>query len=428
MFKRIYEIKKLYFSKKLIFIFLMGVVSGIPLYLILSTLMIWLTRENIDIATIGLFSLTQLPWSLKFLWAPLIDSFKIPILSNFLGKRRTWLVFTQFFLGCSIILLGINDPNNNLFFCALLSLIVAFFSATQDIIIDAYRIEILKESEQGAGAAMTQAGYRIGGIISGAGALYFREIVEWKIVFLFLGILIFIFMFLNFFAPKELKYKSKKNKKEDYKFYSIFIKPIQEFFLRSQKLNFIIILAFILFFKLGDVIAGVMANPFYVKIGFSNIEIANASKLFGVIATLVGVFVGGYLIKIYGILNILIIGSILQIISNLLFVFLSLIGPKFNYLILTVAGENFSGGLGSAGFVAYLSILCNKKYTATQYALLSSIMGVARTILSSPSGYMVSSLGWTYFFLISTIFGIPGLLILIWMKQKFPIVNQISRD
>ena len=428
MFKKIYEIKNLYFSKKLIFIFLMGIVSGIPLYLILSTLMIWLTRENIDIATIGLFSLTQLPWSLKFLWAPLIDSLKIPIFGTLFGSRRAWLILTQFFLGCSIILLGINDPNKSLFLCSLLALIVAFFSATQDIIIDAYRIEILKESEQGAGAAMTQAGYRIGGIISGAGALYFREIVEWKIVFLFLGILIFIFMFLNFFAPEEYKFKSKKKKENKHQLYSIFIKPIKEFFLRSKKLYLITILSFILFFKLGDVIAGVMANPFYVKIGFSNIEIANASKLFGVFATLVGVFCGGYLIKIYGILKILIIGSILQIISNLLFVFLSIIEPEFIYLILTVAGENFSGGLGSAGFVAYLSILCNKKYTATQYALLSSIMGVARTILSSPSGYLVSSIGWTYFFLISTIFGIPGLIILIWMKQKFPIANQVSKD
>ena len=208
----------------------------------------------------------------------------------------------------------------------------------------------------------------------------------------------------------------------------IFTKPIKEFFLRSHKLYSIIILLFILFFKLGDVIAGVMANPFYVKIGFSNVEIANASKLFGVVATLVGVFVGGYLIKSYGILNILIIGSILQIISNLLFVFLSIVGPEFIYLILTVAGENFSGGLGSAGFVAYLSILCNKKYTATQYALLSSIMGIARTILSSPSGYLVSLVGWTYFFLISTVFGIPALLILFWMKRKFPLFNQVSRD
>ena len=428
MFKKIYEIKSLYFSKKLVFIFLMGIVSGIPLYLILSTLMIWLTRENIDIATIGLFSLTQLPWSLKFIWAPLIDSFTIPIFGKFLGNRRTWLVLAQFLLGCSIILLGMNDPNKNLFFCALLAMVIAFFSATQDIIIDAYRIEILKESEQGAGAAMTQAGYRIGGIISGAGALYFREIVEWKTVFLFLGILIFIFMFLNFFAPEELNYKLHKSNKDKNRFYLIFIKPIKEFFLRSQKLYLIIILLFILFFKLGDVVAGVMANPFYVKIGFSNIEIANASKLFGVVATLVGVFVGGYLIKSYGILNILIIGSMLQIISNLLFVFLSIIGPEFIYLILTVAGENFSGGLGSAGFVAYLSVLCNKKYTATQYALLSSIMGVARTILSSPSGYLVGLVGWTYFFLISTVFGIPALLILFWMKRKFPLVNQISKD
>ena len=436
------KIVKLYFSKNLLIVFLMGIVSGLPLYLILSTLAIWLTRENIDLSTIGLFSLTQIPWTVKFLWAPILDNYKIPYLTNKFGRRKSWLMIIQLFLSISVIFLGINDPVgtisvnyfgtdliiSKIYLTALFALLVSFFSASQDIVIDAYRIEILKESEQGAGAAMTQAGYRIGGIISGAGALYFREIVEWKTVFLFLGILIFIFMFLNFFAPEELNYKLHKSNKDKNRFYLIFIKPIKEFFLRSQKLYLIIILLFILFFKLGDVVAGVMANPFYVKIGFSNIEIANASKLFGVVATLVGVFVGGYLIKSYGILNILIVGSMLQIISNLLFVFLSIIGPEFIYLIFTVAGENFSGGLGSAGFVAYLSVLCNKKYTATQYALLSSIMGIARTILSSPSGYLVGLVGWTYFFLISTVFGIPALLILFWMKRKFPLVNQISKD
>ncbi len=425
MKKKIINIFKFYFSKKLIIIFVMGIASGIPLYLILSTLMIWLTRENIDLSTIGLFTLTQIPWSLKFLWAPLIDSKKLPFLTNKMGKRKSWLFLTQFLLGFCIILLGNNDPKDFLFFTAILAFLVAFFSATQDIIIDAYRIEILDSSSQGAGAAMTQAGYRFGGIIAGAGALYYREIVDWDYVFYSVGCLIFCFMFLTFFLPE--KKNNLDNKYSKKKYLSIFIEPLKEFVFRNKIQYVFLILSFILLFKLGDVVAGVMANPFYVKLGFSNIEIANASKLFGVIATLIGVFVGGYLIKLFGIIKVLILGSILQIFSNLLFVFLSLIGPDYFFLIITVAGENISGGLGSAGFVAYLSVLCNKKYTATQYALLSSIMGIARTLLSSPSGFLVNYFGWTNFFLFSVLFGFPGLIILIWMLKKLPMSKQILK-
>ena len=185
-----------------------------------------------------------------------------------------------------------------------------------------------------------------------------------------------------------------------------------------------LIFIFIFSFKFGDVIAGVMANPFYVKIGFTNIEIANASKVFGVIMTIVGVFAGGYLVKQIGILNALIVSGFFQITSNLLYVLLNNIGPEINYLFLTVAGENLSGGLGSAAFVAYLSALCNKKYTGTQYALLSSIMGLARTVLSSPSGYIVEAFGWAKFFIFSTICGLPAILILFWMCRDFPIENQ----
>ena len=422
------KIYKYYFSKKLIFIFLMGIASGIPLYLILSTLMIWLTRENIDLSTIGLFSLTQIPWSLKFLWAPIIDYYKIPFLHNYLGKRKSWLLITQFFLIISIILLGTNDPTSELFYTAFFALLVSFFSATQDIIIDAYRIETLQESDQGAGAAMTQAGYRVGGIIAGAGALYSREIMEWKTVFLLIALLTLILMILTLFAPQNKELSIKKSKASNIGNYLlIFIKPLKEFFNRNSLLNTMLILLFILFFKLGDVIAGVMANPFYVKLGFSNIEIANASKLYGVIATLFGVFIGGWLVKKIGIIKSLFLAGFLQIISNLLFVILSKIGPDYIFLIVTVSGENISGGLGSAAFVAYLSILCNKQYTATQYALLSSIMGIARTFLSSPSGYLVNFLGWSNFFLLSVLFGIPGILILIWMQRSFPISRQIKK-
>ena len=200
--------------------------------------------------------------------------------------------------------------------------------------------------------------------------------------------------------------------------------PFLEFVTRNTWYKILAIILFIFFFKFGDVIAGVMANPFYVKIGFSNIEIANASKIFGVFMTLLGVFCGGVLVKRIGILDSLLISGFFQIISNLLYVLLASVGPDFNFLMLTVAGENFSGGMGSAAFVAYLSVLCNRSYTGTQYALLSSIMGLTRTVLSSPSGFIVNMIGWSKFFIFSTFLGIPGILILVWMKKRFTLAIQ----
>ena len=369
---------KLYFSKKLILIFFMGISSGIPLYLILSTLMIWLTRSNVDISTVGLFALTQLPWTLKFLWAPFVDTYRIPILNRFLGHRKSWLMITQIFLITSIILLGLSSPTENLYLTAFFALLVALFSANQDIVIDALRIEILNDSSQGAGAAMTQFGYRIGGILAGAGALYLKEVFSWSEVFLSLAFVIFILMILTIFIiPVKISEKKLDEKN--------LLKPFLEFLTRNTLLRLLIIILFIFFFKFGDVVAGVMANPFYVKIGFSNIEIANASKVFGVIMTILGVFFGGIIVNKVGILKALLLSGFFQIISNLLYVFLAHSGPIYSYLILTVAGENFSGGMGSAAFVAYLSVLCNKSYSGTQYAILSSVMGLTRTILSSPA-------------------------------------------
>ena len=205
-----------------------------------------------------------------------------------------------------------------------------------------------------------------------------------------------------------------------------FFNPLIEFVQRNDVKKFSIIIFFILTFKLCDSVAGVMANPFYVKIGFENIEIANASKIFGVLATILGVFIGGLLVKKLGILKSLLLSAFLQMISNILFFVLSKVGPDYSFLIITVLGENISGGIGSASFVAYLSILCNRNFTATQYALLSSVMGVARTFIASPSGFVVELLGWSNFFLISTLFAIPGLVILFWMEKKFPLRKQIS--
>ena len=410
---------KLYCNKKQLLIFIMGISSGIPLYLILSTLFIWLARENVDISTIGLFALTQIPWSLKFLWAPFIDNYKIPFLCNFFGQRKSWLLLTQLNLSIFIICLGYSNPIDNLEITAIFALLVSFFSASQDIVVDAYRIEILNDNSQGAGAAMTQFGYRIGGLLAGAGSLYLTTYFSWEQIFLLVSLIIlFLMVLIIFVIPSENIHKaSNKN----------LITPFKEFILRNTFLKILLIFLFIFFFKFGDVIAGVMANPFYVKIGFTNIEIANASKVFGVIMTIIGVFTGGYLVKEVGILKALIISGFFQIFSNLLYVLLNSVGPDINYLFLTVAGENFSGGLGSAAFVAYLSALCNKKYTGTQYALLSSIMGLARAILSSPSGYFVEAFGWSSFFIFSTFCGVPAILILLWMWKKFPINHQKSK-
>ena len=396
----------------------MGVTSGIPLYLILSTLFIWLTREDIDISTIGLFALTQIPWSIKFLWAPIIDSFRIPLLHRLLGQRKAWLFIIQINLILFIILLGYSNPTENLKLTALLALIISFFSASQDVVIDAYRIEILNDDSQGAGAAMTQFGYRVGGLFAGAGSLYLTVIFSWEYVFLTISIIFFFLMvFIIFIIPSTNSHiASKKN----------LIEPFREFLFRNSISKVSLIFLFIFFFKFGDVIAGVMANPFYVKIGFSNIEIANASKVFGVIMTILGVFIGGYFVKIFGILKSLLISGFFQVFSNLLYVLLNYMGPELSYLFLTVAGENFSGGLGSAAFVAYLSSLCNRKYTGTQYALLSSIMGLARAILSSPSGYLVEYIGWSKFFIISTFLGLPSIIILFWMFKMFPLKDQKS--
>tara|TARA_A100001015_G_C15044598_1_gene742618 strand:+ start:2930 stop:4189 length:1260 start_codon:yes stop_codon:yes gene_type:complete len=410
---------EIYFTRKIFIVLLLGIASGIPLYMILSTLFIWLTRENIQITTVGLFALTQIPWSLKFLWAPIIDTYKLPLLTKYLGQRKSWLFLTQILLIISIICLGYSDPTKNIIYTASFALITAFFSANQDIIIDAYRIEILDHESQGAGAAATQFGYRFGGIIAGAGSLYLKSLFSWSEVFLIVALVIFCLMIITIFLIKIENNFIKKDQKN-------LFEPFKEFINRNALNRIFMIILFIFFFKFGDVVAGIMANPFYVKIGFSNLEIANASKIFGVLMTLLGVLVGGYLVKRMGLINSLILSGIFQIMSNLLYVLLDYIGPDFNFLLITVAGENFAGGLGSAAFVAYLSILCKKEFSGTQYALLSSFMGLARTFLSSPSGFIVESVGWGNFFILSTIFGIPGLLILFWMRKRFPINMQIS--
>ncbi len=419
---------RIYFERRLVFVFLMGFSSGFPLMLTGATLSIWLTEAGVTLTAIGLFALVGTPYSLKFIWAPFIDFVPIPLLSRVLGRRRAWMVLVQICLLISIVNLGSSQPEMTPYLAAVSALAVAFFSASQDIVIDAYRIEILDESQQGAGAAMTQAGYRVGLISSGAGALFLAEFIDWSVVYNIMAALVVISIAVTLRAPlPDNDDLSPATRSRHSWFRAMIIDPFVEFFTRTSPATAVIILAFILLYKLGDAFAGVMANPFYVIIGFSKIQIATVSKIFGVFATLLGVLLGGLIVKRYGVLKSLLGCGILQMLSNLMFALQAALGNNLEFLYLTIGIENLSGGMGSSAFVAYLSLLCNTAYTGTQFALFTSFMAFGRTWLSAGSGWIADQTDWITFFIISTGVALPGLLLLIWMMRYLPIHTQTTR-
>jgi PAT family beta-lactamase induction signal transducer AmpG len=427
---RIFSAISVYCEKRLLFVFFMGFASGLPFLLSGATLSIWLTEASVSLTTIGLFTLVGTPYNLKFSWAPILDRVPVPLLSKLLGRRRAWMIVIQTGMMLSIVSLGMTKPESAPGITALLALAVAFFSASQDIVIDAYRIDILDEGQQGAGAAMTQAGYRFGLLSSGAGALYLASYINWSLVYVIMAGLVLVGFLAALLAPiphaDTLLNKTSASIKEW--LYSAIIAPFVEFFSRTDIPTALYILAFILLYKFRDAFAGVMANPFYIKIGFTKMEIANVSKIFGVFATLLGVFTGGLIVKRFGILISLFYCGILQMLSNLMFAAQAVIGAKVAFLFLTIGIENLSGGMGSAAFVAYLSMLCNAAYTGTQYALFTSFMAFARTWLSASSGWVAEMTDWTTFFIISTFVALPGLLLLIWMMKKLPMTIQTGRN
>jgi len=420
-----------YWERRLMIIFFMGFASGLPLALSYTVLQWWLSNAGVSLAAIGLFALVQTPYSLKFFWAPFIDSVPIPILSNMLGRRRAWMIMIEIALMGSIIGLGMSKPEVNPMLTAVLALAVAFFSASQDIVIDAYRIDILDEDEQGAGAAMTQAGYRVGALASGAGALFlFDWVSNWPLIYGIMACLVLVGFITAFCAPIP---KTDHVDKAPSRSAGMWVKrnimsPFFEFFQRNQSSTALVILAFIVLYKFGDAFLSVMAYPFYYQIGFTGSQVGMASATFGKIATVVGAFAGGLVVKRYGILKSLLIGGFLQMFSNLMYAAQAAIGPDYLFLFLTIAIENISQGMGSAAFIAYLSMLCHTRYTGTQYALFASFMVFARTWLVSPSGWAAEKLGWFGFFVLSTFLAVPGLLLLLWMMKQLPMSIQKGRD
>ena len=388
----------------------MGFGSGLPLALTGATLALRLADEHVSLASIGFFALVGTAYSLKFLWAPLVDRLPIPVLTERLGRRRSWALATQAALIAAIVGLALTDPAVSLVATATWAVAVAFCSATQDIVIDAFRVELLEDAEQGAGAAATQLGYRLGMILAGAGALYLASAFDWRTAYLVMAAAVLIASMAVLLAPEPAE-----NVDRPFGLYETVVAPFADF---ARHRLWLAILVFVVLYNLGDATAGHLAGPFYLALGFTKNEIASISKLFGVIASLVGVSLGGLVVYRLGIVRALLLCGIAKMLMNLMYLVQNWAGHDVTALTLTIAAENVTGGMASAAFVAYLSRLCSKAYTATQYALLSALAATARTTLSSAGGVIAEHLGWNGFFITAAALGLPALLLLPWIGRE----------
>ena len=403
-------------NKKLLTMFLLGFSAGLPLLLVFTTLSAWLRDENIVRSTIGFFGWVTIFYGLKFLWAPLIDSIKLPLIHNVLGKRRSWLLLTQLLIGLFLYLLATISPTgDSLVAFAICALFVSFFSASQDIVVDAYRIEIAPIELQGILTAGYQFGYRVAILVSGAGALYIADSYTWEISYKIMSSLMLIGIITTLMSSEPDEHRLKVDNSSNL-IAAVFWAPIRDFFSRYK--NAILILIFIGVYRLSDLSMAVMANPFYLDIGFTLSEIATVTKVFGIAMTLIGAFIGGIIILRYGVSKPLFYGSIMIASTTLMFVVQSIFGNDMNLFILTIALDNFTGGFAGTVFIAYLSSLTDPKYTATQYALFSSLMLVPGKFLSGFSGLVVDSFGYLELFLISTSLGIPAIIISYYLNNK----------
>lgn len=392
-------------KKKMAALLLLGFASGLPLFLTSKTLQAWMTTEKVELTAIGLFSLVALPYSLKFLWSPLLDRFVPP----FLGRRRGWLVITQIALTLAIGAMSLQSPPAGLEFLAFNALLIAFFSASQDIAFDAYRTDVLEKREMGAGAAVAVLGYRIALLVTGSVALMLADRVSWQIVYLLLAGMMSLTIGFSFWAPEPEGKDLPPSSLEE-----AIVLPFQEFFSRSGIRRGALILIFIILYKLGDSLVNNMGVPFLLNIGFSQTDIGAIQGGMGLLATIVGTLMGGSLLSQLGINRSLWVFGGLQALSNLAYFVLAQLGPNKTAMILAINIENFCGGLGTAGFVAFLMSLCNHRFSATQFALLSSLMAVSRDILVAPAGKIAETTGWSLFFLLTLIASLPGLLLLPW--------------
>jgi PAT family beta-lactamase induction signal transducer AmpG len=389
------------FSRRMLVSLVMGFACGLPLPLTSTVLQAWMKEEGIDLTLIGLMALVGLPYTLKFLWAPFFDRFTL----SSLGRRRGWLLVAQIALCCSIAGLGFADPARNPVIMVCAALLVTFFSASQDIVVDAYRREDLADEELGLGSSLYINGYRLGMLLASGGGLILADHLSFTIVYLIMTSCLLPGIVTTFLTPEPVITEgTPKTIKE------AMIEPLAEYFSRE---NAILILGFILLYKIGDTMASAITTPFYLDIGFSMTEVGAVVKIFGFSATLAGSLIGGVLMLRMGINRALWIFGFLQTISTAGFALLAHIGYSLPALSGVIAFENLTGGMGTAAYAAFMGSITNKKFTATQYALLSSLMGVPRVIASAPTGFLAKHMGWENFFIFCVVIAVPGMLLLL---------------
>lgn len=418
-----------YLRPRVLIVMFLGFSAGLPLALSGSTLLVWMREAGVDLGTIGLFALAGTPYTIKFLWAPLVDALDVPVLSSWLGRRRGWLIFAQLLLIFAIVFLAFSDPAKAPWIVALGAVMVATASATQDIVIDAFRVESLPKNEQAAGMASYVAAYRVGMLVSTAGALFFVSGFEayglskhsaWTAGYIAMAAFVVIGMITTLVAtePKKSAHIEAAHKHQN---------PLQRVFKAAlgafgdfwRMEHALAVLAFVVLFKFTDALAGVMTAPFVIDLGFSRNEYAAIIKGVGLAATLIGGFAGGWFARAYPLATSLWIGGVLQALANFAFSWQAIKGHDLAWLTFAIVLENFTSAIGTVIFVAYLSALCkNPAHTATQFALLTALAAIGRTYLSSGAGYVAEASGWFWFFALCALAGLPGLLLLGWLKVK----------
>lgn len=418
-----------YLQKRVLIVLFLGFASGLPLALSGSTLLVWMREAGVDLGTIGLFALVGTPYTLKFLWAPVVDALNVPVLSRAFGRRRGWLIFSQLLLIAAILLLAMTDPARGPWFVALGALLVAAASATQDTVIDAFRIESLPENEQAAGMASYVAAYRVGMLVSTAGALFLVTFFEdlgtgksaaWMWGYVAMAAMVGIGMVTAIVATEPEQSKRAETATEDdnplKRVLTTAAGAFREFLTRRDALA---VLAFVILFKFCDAFAGAMTAPFVIDLGFTRNDYAAIVKGVGLAATLIGGFAGGLVAKNMSMAAVLWLGGLLQAASNLVFAWLATQGTNYWALTAAITAENFTGAIGTVIFVAYLSALCKSPlHTATQFALLTALSAVGRTYLSSSAGFIAEGAGWALFFSLSVVTAVPAFLLLAYLQRR----------
>jgi MFS transporter, PAT family, beta-lactamase induction signal transducer AmpG len=427
------ETLAVYLRPRVLIVLFLGFSSGLPLALSGSTLQVWATESSVNLRTIGLFAIIGTPYTIKFLWAPLVDALDVPVLSRLLGRRRGWLVLSQLFLLAAIALLSVCSPGLSPLLAILAAILVATASATQDIVIDAFRVESLPENEQAAGMASYVAAYRVANLLSTAGALYivtgfesglgFSRDTAWTLGYLTMALFVLVGLAASIAATEpekstevEAEHAQHRADSKLSRVYRTARAALSDFLLRDTA---IVVLAFVVLFKFTDALAGAMTAPFVIQLGFTRVDYANIIKGLGFAATLLGGFAGGYVARAFPLHTSLWVGGILQAAANFAFTWQAHVGKDIAWLSFAITVENFTSAIGTVIFVGYLSALCrNPLHTATQFALLTALSAVGRTYLSSGAGLLAEATGWGWFFALCTIAGIPGLLLLAWLQAR----------